>query len=118
MPVAACSRAAGRSGTSPMRMRSATPERAALVRRRQHTRADRLREPERVACAQPVLAQDALRVHAARHREAELGLAVDDRVPTGDDAAGLTYGVDRAGEDSFELRERRVLGPRRDLERE
>src|SRR5438045_1054252 len=47
-----------------------------------------------------------------------LGLAIDDRVAAGDGAASLRDLVDRALEDALQLRERRVLGPRRDVKSE
>ena len=55
---------------------------------------------------------------AAGDGEPVLGLAIDDRMAAGDGAARLRDFVDRALEDALQLRERCVLGPRRDVERE
>src|SRR3954464_6685188 len=57
-------------------------------------------------------------MHASGDRETELRLTIDHGVTAGDHAARVAHRVDRPGEHALELLERRVLGPRRDLEGE
>src|SRR5205823_2206757 len=77
-----------------------------LVGRRQETRADRLREPERVAGAKTRLQQHVLRVDPAGDRHPVFGLTVDHRVSARDDRAGLGDLVDRALKEPLQLLER------------
>src|SRR3989441_7483798 len=93
-------------------------ESAVLVRCREDAGADRFGEPERIALAETRLEQDSLRMYAAGDGETVIRLAVDHGVPAGHDAARLGDLVDRALEDTSELRKRRVLRPRGDVEGE
>ena len=57
-------------------------------------------------------------MHETGNGEPVLRFPIDHGVTAGDDTPRLGDLVDRALEDAFELRKRRVFGPRGDVERE
>ena len=66
----------------------------------------------------PLFGQMPLRVHGADDREPVLRLLVADRVPAGEQAAGLAHLRVGGGEDRREHLDRQLLGERRDRKRE
>ncbi len=88
------------------------------MRRREDTRPEGLREPERVSGVERALGEDVVRVHPAGDGEPELRLLVDDGMAAGDDAATFGDLVDGALHEALEGVERQVVGPGHDVQRE
>ena len=92
--------------------------RAALERRRDDPRAERLGQDERIAGPRPYVAQDAVRMHQSGHRHAELDLLVDDGVTADDHHARLLRLGEAAAQDvGQDLQGDAALREARDVER-